>query len=179
VSAAVTATKWQDRPSNAPLVDGERLPPPPIGHVWVEWVGEASPLDSPVVRHNLLLGKYSPEQEAVIRRLMEVRIARAHRHTRTVRRGNGLGQIPALGVAFVRFGPDQRKRPGQPGSFIQAVPFRAADAVKASEAGHEFVIHNERDGEQQSHLRLPDGRIKIVSEQQFADFGGFRRAMGW
>jgi hypothetical protein len=172
-------TKWQDRPSNAPLVDGERLPPPPNDHVWVEWVGEASPLDSPVVRYRLLTGQYTAEQQAVIRRLMEVRIARTHRHTRTIRRGNGLGQIPTLGVEFVRFGPDQRKRPGEPGCFIQAIPFRAADAVKASESGHEFVIHQERDGEQQSHLRLPDGTVRIVSEETFQDFRGFRRAMGW
>jgi hypothetical protein len=176
----VTTTKWQDRPSNGSLINAERdLPLPPSGHVWVEWVGEASPLDSPVVRLNLLLGRYSPEQEAVIRRLMEVRIARTHRHTRTIRRGNGYGQVPTLTVELVRFGPDQRRRPGQRGSFIQAVPFRAADAIKASDAGHEFVIHNERDGEQQSFLHLPNGRISVVNEQTFTDFGGFRRSMGW
>jgi len=172
-------TGWQDRKSNASLIEEHQLPPAPQGCVWVEWVGEASPLDSPVVRFNLAMGRYTAEQEAVIRRLMEVRIARVHRHTRTIRRGNGYGQIPTLGVEFVRFGPDQRKRPGEPGSFIQAVPFRAADAIKASESGHEFRIWNERDGEQTNHIQVQDGTLKIVSQEAFKDFGGFRRAMGW
>lgn len=170
---------WQDRPSNAALFDGERLPAPPAGHVWVEWVGEASPLDSPIVRFNLATGRYNAEQQSVIRRLMQVRIARVHGHTRTLRRGNGLGQIPTLGVEAVTFGPNERARAGQPGSFLQAVPFRAADAIKASVSGHEFVIHNERDGEAVSTLTLPDGTIRIVNADTFADLGNFRRAMGW
>lgn len=169
---------WQDRPSNAPLVDGERLPEPPAGHVWVEWVGEASPLDSPVVRYNLATGRYSAEQQAVIRRLMEVRIARVHGHTRTLRRGNAPGQIPTLGVEVVHFGPNAKARPGTHGSFIQPIPFRAADAIKSSESGHEFVIHRERDGEAISALHLPDGTIRVVRAETFADFGSFRRAIG-
>lgn len=169
---------WQDRPSNASLLpDPERLPEPPHGHVWVEWVGEASALDSPVVRYNLISGKYTPEQVHVIRELARRRIARVHRHTtRSIRRGNGEGQIPTLGVERVTFGPNAKARPGQPGSFVQAVPFRAADAIKASECGHEFIIHNERDGEQQSHLRLPDGTIRVVKSETFSNLTDFRRA---
>lgn len=170
---------WQDRPSNAPLYDGERLPPPPHGCVWVEWVGEASPLDSPVVRFNLATGRYTADQAAVIRRLMQVRLARTKGHTRSLVRGNGLGQIPTLGMERVTFGPNPHARPGTSGSFLQAIPFRAADAIKASASGHEFVIHNERDGEALSHLHLPDGTLRIVSSDTFADLGNFRRAMGW
>lgn len=171
------ASSWQDRPSNASLFDADRLPEPPQGHVWVEWVGEASALDSPVVRFNLMTGKYTPEQVAVIRELARVRIARTHRHTRTIRRGNGQGQIPSLGVPMVRFGPNAKAGPGQPGSFLQAVPFKAADAIKASECGHEFIIHRERDGEAQSHLKLPDGTIRIVKRETFESLGELRRAM--
>lgn len=170
---------WQDRPSNACLVKDGDLPPPPVGHVWVEWVGEASPLDSPVVRHRLMTGRYTREQEAVIRRLMQVRVARVHRHTRTLRRGNGLGQLPALGVEMVRFGPDERVRPGQPGSFIQAIPFKAADTIKACDSGHEFRIWNERDGEQINHIQIVDPTLKVVARDEFREFGGFRRAMDW
>lgn len=169
---------WQDRPSNAPLVNGERLPSPPAGHVWVEWVGEASPLDSPVVRYNLATGRYSREQQMVIRRLMQVRLARVQGHTRTLRRGNGSGQIPTLGVEVVRFGPVERARPGQPGSFVQAVPFKAADAIKSSESGHEFVIHKEHDGEAVSALHFPDGTIRVVKSEEFASLGSLRRAIG-
>ena len=171
--------KWQDRASNASLVTEEQLPPPPTGCVWVEWVGEASPLDSPLVRYRMVTNQYTAEQMAVIRRLMQVRIARVHGPTRSIRRGHGLGQIPTLGVELVRFGPDQRARPGQRGSFIQAIPFKAADVVKASESGHEFRIWNERDGEQVNHIELPSGSIRITSEEAFRDFGGFRRSMGW
>lgn len=170
---------WQDRPSNASLFREEQLPPPPPGHVWVEWVGEASPLDSPIVRYNLLMGKYSPEQNAVIRRLAQVRLARVHGHTRTIRRGNGVGQVPTLGVEFVRFGNKANARPGQPSSFLQAVPFRAADAIKASECGHEFIIWHERDGEAISNFRLPEGTLVVVKQDTFHDFDGLRRAMGW
>ena len=169
---------WQDRPSNASLINGERLPQPPAGHVWVEWVGEASPVDSPVVRYNLATGRYTQEQEDVIRRLMQVRIARVKGHTRTIRRGNGAGQVPTLGVAYVRFGPNPKARPGTHGSFTQAIPFRAADAVKASECGHEFIIHNERDGEAISTLNLPEGRIQVIKADAFRSLGELRRAAG-
>ncbi|WP_300268718.1 hypothetical protein [Microbacterium sp.] len=169
---------WQDRPSNASLIDEpERLPEPPQGHVWVEWVGEASALDNPVVRYNMITGKYTREQMEIIREISRRRIARTHRHRRSIRRGNGEGQIPTLGVERVVFGPNIRARPGQRGSFIQAVPFRAADAIKASDCGHEFIIHNERDGEQQSKLRLPDGTIRIVRRDTFKNIDQLRRAI--
>lgn len=167
---------WQDRPSNASLIDPDRLPEPPAGHVWVEWVGEASALDSPVVRFNLITGKYTPEQEAVIRELARKRIARTHRHSRTIRRGNGEGQIPTLGVERVKFGPNIRARIGTPGSFVQAIPHRAADAIKASECGHEFIIHNERDGEAVSVINLPESSVRIVKRETFASLTDLRRA---
>ncbi len=168
-----------DRPSNASLFTEQDIPPAPAGHVWVEWVGEPSPLDSPVVQFNLITGKYTADQARVIRRLMAVRIARVHKHTRTIRRGNGAGQIPNLGVEFVRFGNDQRRRPGERGSFVQAVPFKAADAIKASECGHEFLIWNERDGEQQNAIAIQETGLKIETRDVFGDFGMFRREMGW
>ena len=168
-----------DRTSTSSLIEDHQLPPAPAGHVWVEWVGEASPLDSPVVRFGLMTGKYTAAQEKVIRRLMEVRIARVHRHTRTLRRGNGLGELPSLMVPIVRFGPDQRRKPGERGSFIQAIPFKAADAIKSSDAGHEFKIWRERDGEPVNTLTLPDGTLRAFRSDQFADFGSFRREMGW
>jgi hypothetical protein len=34
----------------------------------VEWIGEKSPLDEPVIAFNLLLGRYTPMQEKAIRR---------------------------------------------------------------------------------------------------------------
>ena len=175
----MSLTTWADRPSNASLITEEQLAAPPVGCVWVEWVGEASPVDSPLVRYRLLTGQYSAEQTAVIRRLMEMRVARTHKHTRTNRRGNGIGQEPTLGVEFVRFGPDERRRPGERGAFTQAVPFKAADAIKASPSGHEFRIWNERDGEQQNLIAMPERAIRIAAEEAFQDFGGFRRAMGW
>lgn len=170
------ATSWQDRPSNASLFDERQVPPAPAGHVWMEWVGEASAMDSPVVRFNMITGRYTQEQMDMIRALAQVRIARVKGHTRTIRRGNGEGQIPTLGVEVVRFGPDPFARPGQPGSFLQAIPFKAADAVKASECGHEFLIWRERDGEQQSNLRLPNGTVQVVRAETFNNLTDYQRA---
>lgn len=167
------------RPANASLYESERLPNPPKGCVWVEWVGEPSPIDSPVVRFNLIMGKYTREQRKVIKELSRVRIARVHRHTRSIRRGNGLGQIPNLGEPLVRFGPRQNAAPGTTGSFLQAVPFKAADAIKSSECGHEFVIHNERDGEQESKIIVQENGLKMAKEEAFGSPVDFYREMGW
>ena len=172
-------TRTFDRPSNASMVNASALPPPPQGHVWVEWVGEASPMDSPVVRFNLIANKYTREQRKVIKELSRVRIARTHRHTRTIRRGNGLGQLVSLHVPYVRFGPNQRSAPGTTGSFTQSVPFKTADAIKASASGHEFIIHNERDCEQENLIQIQDTGLKIETREAFNSFGSFRKEMGW
>lgn len=168
-----------DKPSNASLYESEHLPPPPQGCVWVEWVGEPSPLDSPTVRFNLILGKYTREQRRVIKDLSRRRIARVHRHTRSIRRGNGAGQIPNLGEPLVRFGPNQRAAPGTRGSFCQAVPFKAADAIKASQSGHEFIIHNERDGEQVSTISIQETGLKMMADDAFGNIKALQREMGW
>lgn len=170
------------RKSNASLFT--HLPPPPAGHVWVEWVGEPSPLDNPEIQLGLLENRFTPDQVAVIRDLCRRRIARVHNHSRTIRKGNGPGQIATLSRDWT-FGDDQRKRPGHPKSYCKALPFRDADAIKSSSIGHEFIIHNERDGEAADLVLGGTGayevssRIKIVPAGQFSSFGEFRRAMGW
>lgn len=174
-----SATLAIDKPANASLFEGRQLPPPPTGCVWVEWVGEASPLDSPVVRFNLIRGKYTREQRKVIKELSRVRIARVHRHTRTILRGNGMGQIPNLGEPMVRFGPSQVAAPGTRGSFLQAVPFKAADAIKSASCGHEFIIHNERDGEQVNHITIQETGLKLQARDSFGSSEQFRKEMGW
>lgn len=172
-------TRTFDRPSNASMVNPATLPEPPKGHVWVEWVGEASPMDSPIVRFNLIANKYTREQRRVIKELSRVRIARTHRHTRTLRRGNGAGQLTSLHVPYVRFGPNQRAAPGTTGSFTQSVPFKTADAIKSSASGHEFIIHNERDGEHQNMIQIQETGLKADAHEAFKNFSSFRKEMGW
>ncbi len=165
----------QIRFSNESLFRPDQLPAPPPGHVWVEWVGEASPLDDPVVGFNLITNRYTEEQKAVIRGLCQHRVARVHKHTRTIRQGDA----PGISQDW-RFGDDQRARPGHPKSFCQALPFRDADAIKASKYGHQFIIHAERDGEAVNTISVPrNGQVTLVTEESYRDLGGFKRAMGW
>lgn len=165
------------RRSNASLF--RQMPPPPPGHVWVEWVGETSPLDNPEVQYGLITDRYTADQREVIRRLCQQRIARVHKHSRTLTRGNGARDIAGLSQDWT-FGNDQRRPPGHPQSYAKALPFRDADAIKSSVVGHEFIIHDERDGEAVDLIKgTTDHEVVLVKAGAFANMGSFRREMGW
>lgn len=161
--------------SNRSLFHPSQVPDPPPGTVWVEWVGEASPLDDPVVGFNLITGRYTEDQKAVIRGLCRHRVARVHGHRRRLTPD----QIPGLSQVWI-WGRNERARPGQRGSFMQALPFADADKVKSARCGYQFLIWNERDGEQQSILNLPNaGSVILVGQETYEDSRRFKRAMGW
>lgn len=162
--------------SNASLFS--TLPPPPAGHVWVEWVGEPSPRDNPAIELGLALKRFTRDQEQMIRRLCRARIARVHGHRRTLRRGNGAREIPTLSQDW-SWGNHDRARPGHPRSYCQALPFRDADAIKSSAVGHEFIIHDERDGGAVDLIVGATGDVRLVAAGAFGDGTSFRRAMGW
>jgi len=166
------------------IAPDERVPDPPAGHVWLEWVGEVSPTDNPVVQFNMVTRRYTAEQMDMIRTLARRRIARVENHTRRVfKQGNGYGEIPHLSVPALVFGPSVKVKPGEFGSFIQAVTFRDADTIKGSICGHEFRIWRERDGEPELNVNLPNGSITLARPEQFADTAEgrqrFLRAMNW
>lgn len=163
-----------------PIYDPKTMQPPPKGHVWVEWTGEASPFENPVVQYRSLMGQFTAEQTDMLHALAKLRIARVERKTtRTLRGGNGVGQINGLSVPVVRWGPFENVPAGSRGSFIQALTFADADKVKASASGGEFRIWWERDGEPRLDIVLPGGAVQIVKAENFKHFGEFRRAMGW
>ncbi|MGN6033532.1 MAG: hypothetical protein ACTHQE_17905 [Thermomicrobiales bacterium] len=152
------------------IAPDDRVPDPPAGHVWLEWVGEASPTDNPVVQFNMVLRRYTPEQMDMIRTLARRRIARVENHTRRIfKQGNGYGELPHLSVPALVFGPSVKVKPGEFGSFIQAVTFRDADIIKGSICGHEFRIWREHDGEPELNVNLPNGSITLAKPEQFAD----------
>lgn len=162
--------------SNASLF--RELPPPPAGHVWVEWVGEPSPLDDPRIELGMATGRFTPDQKRVIRNLSHTRIARVHGHTRTLRRGTGARELPGLSQDW-RWGNHARARPGHPRSYCQALPHRDADAIKSSVVGHEFIVHGEHDGEAVDLIVGADGPITIVRDgERYTNGASFRRAMG-
>lgn len=169
------------RPSNAPLFDSAALPAPPDGTVWMEWVGEPSPLDDPVVGYNLITNRYTDHQKRVIRQMCRHRVARCHRHTRLIRSGSGPEEIRALTKTY-RFGNMENAQPGHPKSFCQAVTFNDAYLIKQSDVGHQFYIHNETDAAQGQLVSLPsalDGTVSLVNPETFDDPGVFHRAMRW
>lgn len=154
------------------------LPPPPPGTVWVEWVGEPSPLDDDFIRLGIAAGRFTPDQVEVLRALSKRRIGPVDGVARRILRGgNGYGEIPRLCQAWT-WGPSMKAAPGLPGATIQALPFGDADAVKGSDSGHEFTVHGEQDGAAVPAIALPTGRVILAEPEQFRDFAGFRRAMG-
>jgi hypothetical protein len=156
------------------------MPEPPKGHVWVEWVGEVSPLDNPVVEYKLVTNQLDAETADILRSIAQHRVARVEGFSwRSLHTGNGLGEINHLQEPIIVWGPNGRARPGEIGSYIQAVKFADADKIKSTEVAHQFRIWWERDGLAAMNFSLPSQTILLGKEELFEDLTSFRRAMGW
>lgn len=119
--------------------------------VWVEWIGQPSPMRSPTVQRLMIGNKRLPlEKKQAIRFVAANVVVRVDGTTsRTLRSGNGVGQISGLSQDWT-WGPGFTKKPngrtivwsatGEPGSYIQRMPYRDADLLKQSICGPEFRI---------------------------------------
>jgi hypothetical protein len=172
-------------------VNPDTMPDPPSGCVWCEWVGEVSPLENPWVEYALVTRKLTRQQEKILRAIANVRTARVDGVSwRALHDGNGLGEIPHLQGLYngaVIWGPcpdlgkalKPNPRPGEPGSYIQAVPHATADKIKSSTVGHQFRVWWEKDGGAEVMFTLPAKTVTLGKEEFFEDLPDFRRAMGW
>lgn len=163
-----------------PLADPETMPAPPKGCVWVEWVGEISPLHNPVIQYKLITGQLPAEDAEILRSIARLRVARVEGISwRGLHAGNGSGEIPHFTEPVVVWGPDRNAKPGAIGSYIQALTHADADKVKSSDVGHQFRIWWEKDGGGAVQFTFPEQTITLGKEQFFRTTPEFHRAMGW
>ena len=164
---------------------------PEQGFVWLEWIGQPSPSYSPTVRMLMVGKKLSPQKKKVLRDIMERAIVRVDGRTRRImRRGNGYGQIPHLSQDWI-WGPKANAKPGQPGSYIQKVPYRDADLLKSSAAGKEWRVlgyAGDTDVEPitavtnavlfQDVFSSPEA-VRLGEGESVSTYQGLKRSMGW
>jgi hypothetical protein len=105
--------------------------PRPRGTRRVEWVGEASPLDNPVVAYNLMMGLYTPTQAKA------VRLAAARARTR-VRAARLLEHDHQHAMAVFR-GLSRTYIWERENGYVQDVDWADVDRILGSSVGHEFV----------------------------------------
>lgn len=123
--------------------------------VEVEWVGERSPLESPLVEYKLarqgMPDGFTPHQAAVIRAAAKLRIGRWKGHSREIGVRDGLSRTYLWGHRVK--------------TFVRRMPYPDAERLKASASGHEFrIVGHEPDP---SPLRLPEGHIRLVGDREF------------
>ena len=149
-------------------------------HVYLEWVGQPSPFDSLGIQWMMIGNKLPRNVKRMIRELAANSIRRVDGHTRRIleqRHIDGLSQDWIWGPKAVK--------PGVPGSFIQIVPHRDAELIKASDVGDEFRVlgMKEQDGDRVENelekMLLPDVKVTLGNEQMFRDFRTLEKEMGW
>lgn len=166
--------------SMRPYYTADQLGEPPTGTVWIEWTGEPSPYENPTIMYKAVLGQIDAGTREVLDAMDQMRIVRIEGITyRTLRQGNGLGEIPHMTEPVYVWGPNHKAAPGQIGSFVQALSNADADRVKSSNVGHEFRVWCERDGGAVMPFLIPDGNITLGKEETFQSVKTFSRAMGW
>jgi hypothetical protein len=137
----------------------------PPGYVLIEWVGAFNPFDEPFVRLNLTLGKYTADQAALIRTLVNT----GHRPyndkiARRMEKHNGYHGLPGLS-RDITWGPKSRAKPGDPGSFVQMVTCKDADILKSSPNWHEFQILQEEPERPKPFIIRPPCEFVYLGEQ--------------
>lgn len=149
-------------------------------HIYMEWVGQPSPFDSVGIEWLMLTDRIPPKVKRMIREMAAHGIRRVNGHTRRVIEQR---HIEGLSQDWI-WGPKVGK-PGAPGSFIQIVPHRDAELIKASDVADEFRILGmaEQDGDriedQLFTMLLPGVKVTLGTEQHYRDFRALERAMGW
>jgi hypothetical protein len=133
----------------------------PKGRRRVEWVGQASPLDNPMIVARMLAGLYTPLQEQAIRR------AAAHARTRGQITKNGFYEPHRIrllehdhtGAQVVFQGLHETYIFSPKNMYIQDVTFHDYDVIFASNVADEF-----RDLEDPN--RKPDPRAMLPTEEE-------------
>lgn len=124
----------------------------------IEWVGEQSPLDNPVIAFNLLTGRYSPQRAKAIRwaaakantRVMRIRVFEHDHH---------LSMAPQahLGRSYVW---------SEANGYVQEVDYRDVDGILAGPNGHEFRDVTDRDPDEPDALVLPPEVMRLVEQER-------------
>ena len=113
----------------------------------VEWVGEKSPLDDPVIAFNLLMGKYTPTQEKAIRR--------AAQRTRSRSWGERLLEHEHQHAQAVVKGMRRSYIFNRANKFICEMDFKDVDILFSSPIAREFVDLTDRDDDEPIVISTP------------------------
>lgn len=150
------------------------------GHVYVEWVGQPSPFDSLGIQWLMIGNKLPAKVKRTIRELAANGVRRVDGHTRRIIEQR---HIEGLSQDWI-WGPRAGK-PGARESFIQIMPHRDAELIKASEVGDEFRIIGmieqdpDRIDQQLEKMLLPDTKVTLGTEKMYRDFRNLEKEMGW
>ena len=169
--------------------DGKAVEPE-RGYVWLEWIGQPTPTDSPTIQSLMLGDKLPLFKKQAVRLIAEKSIRRVDGKTRRIMRpGNGFGQIPHLSQVWM-FGKKKYARPGTLGSYIQKVPVRDADLIKSSSSGKEFrVIGYAGDTDVEpitaatanlfaDVFQTPEA-VRLGEAEAYRSYKSLKSAMGW
>jgi len=169
--------------------DGKAVEPE-RGYVWLEWLGQPTPTDSPTIQSLMLGTKLPLTKKLAVRKIAEKAVRRVDGKTRRIiRRGNGIGQIPHLSQDWI-FGNSKYARPGTRGAYIQKVPVRDADLIKSSTSGKEFrVIGYAGDTDIEpitattaalfaDVFQSPEA-VRLGEAEAFRSYRSLKSAMGW
>lgn len=113
----------------------------------IEWIGEQSPLDNPVIAWNLIQKRYTPTQERAIR------IAAARARTRTYRE-RLLEHDHQYSQAVMR-GLSRTYHWHKGNEFVCDVDYADVDRILGSDAGHEFRDLDAMEGDEPLILQPP------------------------
>lgn len=113
----------------------------------IEWIGDKSPLDDPVVAFNLLMGKYTPTQEKAIRR------AAAKVHSRVW--GDRLLEHEHQHAQAVVKGMRRSYIFTKKHKFICEMDYKDVDILFSSPIAREFVDLTDRDDDEPIVLSTP------------------------
>lgn len=127
----------------------------------VEWVGEQSPYDNPVIAWNLLQGRYTEQQKQAIR------LAAARARTRVCR--ERLLEHEHRYAQAVFKGLRRTYHWTKANNFVQDVDYADVDKILGSDVGHEFVDLDAREHDQPKVL-TPPVEVVILSREEYAQY---------
>lgn len=122
----------------------------------IEWVGEQSPYDNPVIAWNLLMGRYTPTQQRAIR------LAAAQARTRECR--ERLMEHNHQHAQAVMRGLSRTYHWHKGNEFICDVDYADVDRILGSDAGHEFRDLDAMEGDQPTILLPPESVMVYATE---------------
>jgi hypothetical protein len=143
----------RDRPDEAQrgARPEDRRPHPAPGHRRIEWVGEASPFDNPVVVWGLATGRYTPLQAETIRAFHRRRIRRGIAHDREMTKDrDGMSRDWLWGPSA--------------GTYVRLLPNRDADRLLSCPSGPEF---RDLDTDGGPPIDLPPTDLRQVKEAEY------------